>query len=180
MYQEKVLKEYGEKAIIHQTDPAVLSEALDIPITKACQIVASFELGRRFYAENGGKSVFVRNAQQAYSYFKDMGLNKKEQLRGLYLNSRYQVIHEELISVGSLTANIVHPREVFYPAIEHGAVAVIVAHNHPSGNIEPTSADIEVTSQLVAAGKVLGIDLIDHLVITDENYKSIIEGSKND
>lgn len=172
---QRILKEYGEKAIVHQTDPSILSESLDIPIAKACQIVASFELGRRFYAQDGGKAVFVRNASQAFEYLKDMAGNKKEHLRGLYLNSRYQVVHEELISVGSLTANIVHPREVFQPAIEHGAVAVIVAHNHPSGNLEPTEADLEVTSQLSAAGKILGIELLDHLVIAGENFKSIRE-----
>lgn len=172
---QRILKEYGEKAIVHQTDPSILSESLDIPIAKACQIVASFELGRRFYAQDGGKAVFVRNASQAFEYLKDMSGNKKEHLRGLYLNSRYQVVHEELISVGSLTANIVHPREVFQPAIEHGAVAVIAAHNHPSGNLEPTEADLEVTSQLSAAGKILGIELLDHLVIAGENFKSIRE-----
>ena len=104
---------------------------------------------------------------------------KKEQLRGLYLNSRYQVIHEEVISVGSLTSNIVHPREVFQPAIEHGAVAVIIAHNHPSGSLEPTMADHEVTDRLLTAGKLLGIDVLDHLIITDENYVSILPARGN-
>ena len=99
----------------------------------------------------------------------------KEQLRGLYFNSRYQLIHEETISVGSLTANIVHPREVFQPALERGAVAVIVAHNHPSGDTQPTIADREVTHQLQAAGAILGIELLDHLIITRDTYKSLLE-----
>lgn len=99
---------------------------------------------------------------------------QKEQLRALYLNSRYQVIHEEIVSVGSLTANIVHPREVFQPSIEFGAAAVIVAHNHPSGSLEPTSADIDVTRQLGASGALLGIELLDHLIITTDSYISII------
>jgi DNA repair protein RadC len=108
-----------------------------------------------------------------------MGDLQKEQLRGLYLNSRYQVIHEEVISVGSLTANIVHPREVFQPALEYSAVAVLVAHNHPSGNLEPSEDDIQATNQLIAAGGVLGIDLLDHLIITKTRYVSLI-GRKND
>lgn len=99
---------------------------------------------------------------------------KKEQLRGLYLNSRYQVIHEEVISVGSLTANIVHPREVFQPAIEYGAVAVVLAHNHPSGSLEATPADMEATDRLVEAGTMLGIDVLDHLVIAGNKFASII------
>jgi len=90
------------------------------------------------------------------------------------LNSRHEVIHEEIISIGSLTANIVHPREVFSPAIEHSAVAVIIAHNHPSGSLAPTLSDIEVTQQLVKAGQLLGIEMLDHLIIADTSYRSII------
>jgi DNA repair protein RadC len=104
-----------------------------------------------------------------------MGSGTKEQLRGLYLNSRYQLVHDEVISIGSLTSNIVHPREVFQPAIEHSAVALIIAHNHPSNVLEPTEADIAITEQLISAGKVLGIDLLDHLVITKSKYISIME-----
>jgi DNA repair protein RadC len=104
-----------------------------------------------------------------------MGTSRKEQLRGLYLNSRYQLIHDEVISIGSLTSNIVHPREVFQPAIERGAVALIIAHNHPSGVLEPTTADINVTEQLISAGKVLGIELLDHLIIAKSKYISIME-----
>ena len=104
---------------------------------------------------------------------------KKEQLRGLYLNARYQVIHEEVISVGSMTSSIVHPREVFQPAIEYGAAAVIIAHNHPSGRLEGTYADAEVTERLMVAGKILGIDLLDHLVIAGASYKSIVSAGPN-
>ena len=116
--------------------------------------------------------MFVRTAAQAFEHLKGMGHLQKEQLRGLYLNSRFQVIHEEIISIGSLTANIVHPREVFQPALEYGAVAVIVAHNHPSGFLEPTEADIEATDQLFEAGRVLGVELLDHLIIAGDTYKS--------
>jgi DNA repair protein RadC len=170
---KRILKEYGERAIVNETNPKRLSETLQIPLGKACQIVACFELGRRFFDQRAGQPVFVRTAPQAFEHLQNMGSLQKEQLRGLYLNSRYQVVHEEVISVGSLTANIVHPREVFRPAIEHGAVAVIVAHNHPSGALIPTDADLEVTRQLVATGKIIGIELLDHLVITNETYASI-------
>jgi DNA repair protein RadC len=171
----RALKEYGDKTIAHEQNPARLSEAAGISLTKACQVVASFELGRRFYAKQAGRPLQVRNAKQAYQYLKDMGRGQKEQLRGLYLNSRYQVIHDEVISVGSLTANIVHPREVFQPAIENRAVAIVLAHNHPSGRLEPTTADIQITEQLVTAGQVLGIDLLDHLIITSNKYISVME-----
>lgn len=170
---QRILKEYGERAIVNETNPKTLADALDIPLTKACQIVASFELGRRYFDKRAGKPVTIRTAQHAYEHLKDMGGLQKEQLRGLYLNSRYQVIHEEVISVGSLTANIVHPREVFKPALEYGAVALIIAHNHPSGSIEPTEADTQVTQQLKSAGKIMGIELLDHLIIADETFVSV-------
>lgn len=170
----RIIRQYGEQAIISETNPERLSEVLEIPLPKACQLVASLELGRRFYQKRAGKAVYVSTAQQAFDYLKDMGHMQKEQLRGLYLNSRYQVIHEEVISVGSLTSNIVHPREVFQPAIEHGAVAVIIAHNHPSGKLDETYADVEVTERLSMASKILGIDLLDHLIIIEDDYKSIL------
>lgn len=171
----RILKEYGEQAMIRETNPQVLAEALDIPLGKACQIVASFELGRRFFDKQAGRSVVVRTSEQAFEHLKSMGHLSKEQLRGLYLNSRYQVIYEEIISVGSLTANIVHPREVFQPALHYNAVAVIIAHNHPSGTVEPTEADITVTQQLQEAGQIMGIDLLDHLVIAGDEFISIPE-----
>jgi DNA repair protein RadC len=172
----RTLREYGEKAIINELSPQRLSQTADIPLAKACQIVASLELGRRFYArQSSGQPTHIRNAKQAYQHLRDIGRSQKEQLRGLYLNSRYQVVHDEVISVGSLTSNIVHPREVFQPAIERGAVAIILAHNHPSGKLEPTTADIDITEQLIAAGKVLGIELLDHLVVTATKHVSIMD-----
>lgn len=171
----RVIREYGEQAITNEKNPIRLAETLDIPLAKACQIVASFELGRRAYQNREGKPVFVRTAQQAFEHLSGMGRLQKEQLRGLYLNSRYQVIHEEVISIGSLTANIVHPREVFQPALQYGAVAIIVAHNHPSGSLEATRDDELATFQLMEAGRVLGIELLDHLIIAGDRFTSCIK-----
>lgn len=171
---QRTVQDYGERSLGNELNAHKLAEGADIPIGKATQAVAAFELGRRFYATRAGKPLHIRNAKQAYQYLKAMGFLQKEQLRGLYLNSRYQVIHDEVISVGSLTSNVVHPREVFQPAIEKHAVAVIIAHNHPSGSLEPTMADIDVTRQLQAAGEVLGIELLDHIIVAHEKYASIM------
>jgi len=174
---KRALREYGEKALLREVKPTNLAELLDIPLTKACQLVAALELGRRSYAVGrGGEPSQVRTPEQAYHFFRAMGNYGKEQLRGLYLGAQYQIVHDEVISIGSLSANIVHPREVFQPAIMRGAVAVIIAHNHPSGSLEPSAADIKVTQQLVAAGKILGIELLDHLIITAEGHNSVLEG----
>lgn len=173
---KRALQEYGEKAILSETDPARLAAALRIPLTKACQLMAALELGRRMYATGStGEPLQVRTTDQAYHFFQPMGTQGKERLHGLYLGSQYQVVHDEVISIGSLTSNVVHPREVFQPAISRGAVAVIIAHNHPSGSLEPSDADVDVTRQLIGAGKILGIDLLDHLIITADGYRSILE-----
>ncbi len=172
---KRTLREYGEKAVANESNPRRLAEAAGIPLGKACQLVVSFELGRRFYANRAGRPVQVRNLHQAFAYLHDMGSSSKEQLRGLYLNSRHQVIHDEVISVGTLTSNLVHPREVFQPAVIHNAIAVIVAHNHPSDVLKPTAADIRVTKQLQEAGEVLGISLLDHLIIGSSECISIME-----
>lgn len=174
----RLTREYGEASLQHETNPKRLVDLLDIPIGKACQVVASLEIGRRFYQRKNTLPVYVRTAEQAYEYMKAIATTQKEQLRGIYLNSRYQVIHEEVVSVGSLTASIIHPREVFQPAIERGAAAVIVAHNHPSGDARPTVEDRQVTMMLCQAGELLGIELLDHLIIVKEGYHSIMEDKK--
>lgn len=170
----RLLREYGEKAIIHQKDPKAISRELKIPESKACQIVACFELGRRFFLKTPGGSITIRNAAAAFAHLKDMGLLQKEQFRGLYLNSRYQLVHDEVISLGTLTSSLVHPREVFKPALEYSAVAVIIAHNHPSGSLKATRADQEITKQLIEAGEILEIEILDHLIIAKNKYTSIL------
>lgn len=169
----RVLQEYGEKAIIRETDPNKMSKELDIPFTKACQIIASFELGRRFFDTKKGELRTVRTSQQVYDYVRDMHDLPKEQLRGLYLDAHYRVVYDEVISIGSVDANIIHPREVFKPALERSASAVILVHNHPSGITTPSEADIAVTKQLVEAGRMLGVTLLDHVVVSSSGYVSI-------
>lgn len=170
----RLLREYGDSVIVSQKDPKKIAALLGIPLIKSCQLVACFELGRRFFKTSaGGKPIVIRTASQVYEYLKDMRELSKEHLRGLYLNSHYQLIHDELISIGSLTANIVHPREVFRPALEYSASAVILAHNHPAGISKPSDADILITQQIVEAGKILGINLLDHVIIAKNKYESI-------
>jgi len=97
----------------------------------------------------------------------------KEHLRGIYLNAHHKVIHDEVISIGTVNANIIHPREVFKPALEYSAAAVVLVHNHPSGEVGPSDADVDVTKQLIEAGKLLGIALVDHVIVTKDTFQSI-------
>lgn len=170
----RIFAEYGEKGIVDQQNPTAVQEALDIPLAKACQLVACFELGRRLFdANTTRRRVFLRTPEQVYAYVADMRDYPKEQLRGLYLNNQYGLVHDEAISIGSLTANIIHPREVFVPALAHGASALILVHNHPSGVTTPSDADRAITDQIIAAGKILGVTLLDHLVVGRDGFESI-------
>jgi DNA repair protein RadC len=169
----RVMHDYGEKGIMCQKDPAQLAKELGLPAVKAAQIVACAELGRRFFEKNEVERPVLRTAREVYEYVKDMRDLSKEQLRGIYLNAHYKVIHDEVVSMGTIDTNIVHPREVFKPAVEYAASGLILVHNHPSGSTEPSEADIETTEQLVKAGNLLGISLIDHIIITRGEYKSI-------
>lgn len=170
----RLLREYGEKGLAYQKNPKTIEEDLKIPLIKACQIVACFELGHRFCQKKSGRLIPIRTAAQAYNYLKDMGQLNKEQVRGLYLNAHYQLIYDEVISLGTLTTSLIEPREVFRPALEHSAVAVIIAHNHPSGILKPSTADQEITNNLVAAGQILNIKVLDHLIIGKNKFISII------
>ncbi|MFA5829743.1 MAG: DNA repair protein RadC [Candidatus Gracilibacteria bacterium] len=123
---------------------------------------------------NGGskKQILLKNSDQAFAILKDMKNLKKEYLRGLFINSRYFLIHDEVISMGTLNTNIVHPREIFRPAIEHNAYAIILAHNHPSGECTPSQKDLEMTAKIDEAGKILQIPVLDHLIIAENGYFS--------
>jgi DNA repair protein RadC len=169
----RLLKEYGQKGISEQKNPKVLSKEFKLPLGKSLQLIACFELGKRLFKENQGIMKTIKNAKDVYDYLQDMRTLNKEQFRGLYLNSRSKLIHDEIISLGTLDCSLVHPREVFQPAIEYSAVAIILAHNHPSGDPNPSLEDIKVSNNLVKAGNILGIEILDHIIITKNDYKSI-------
>lgn len=170
---DRIIREYGERAILSERDPQRLSQESEIPIVKACQIVAVGELGRRFFDKSQNGLTTIRNAKEAYEYLIDMRGLSKEHLRGLYLNSRNKVIRDEVISIGTVDSNIIHPREVFRPGIEYNAAAVILAHNHPSGDTTPSDEDRKVTEQLIEAGRIVGIEVLDHIIITKDSFASI-------
>ena len=142
--------------------------------SRAAAIASAFAIGKRTYQEDN--SIVINSPEDAakvVSFLKD---KKREYLVAIYLTARKQLITTKTISIGTLTANLIHPRELFKPALEHNAASVIIAHNHPSGDQKPSTEDINVTKQLKKAGKILGIDLIDHLIITKNNFSSIKRG----
>ncbi len=128
-------------------------------------------MAERYAKEKIPKKILLDSPQAVANYLQEkIGRNKKEHFVVLYLDARNRLIYQETISIGTLNANLVHPREVFKPAIDHLAASIIVAHNHPSGGAEPSAADLELTKRLKEAGKLLGIEVIDHLIITKNNF----------
>ncbi|MFH1392320.1 MAG: DNA repair protein RadC [bacterium] len=169
----RILKEYGSRAITKEKSVERLMDELEIPRVKACQIIACFELGRRFFMEETGKMPVIRDAEDVFNYLQETTKFNKEQFRGLYLNARNKVIYDEVISIGTLTANLIHPREVFQPAIEFSAAAIILAHNHPSGDPEPSEDDLRITKELIQAGRIMDINILDHIIIGKNKYVSL-------
>ena len=139
---------------------------------KATQIMAGFELWRRQFEVS--ERPIIDSPEKAVEQLVDIRDKKQEYFVCLTLDGANRLIVKRIITIGMLTASLVHPREVFAEAIADRAASIIVAHNHPSGSIEPSQADREVTKRLKDAGELLGIELIDHVVITQECYKSII------
>lgn len=170
---ERIIKEYGENNILSMTDPQRVSQDFNIPLIKACSIVAAGELGRRYYKKSDTGRATLRVAKDVFEYVKEMRGLPKEHLRGIFLDSHNRVIHDEMISIGTINSNLVHPREVFRGAIEYNAAAVILVHNHPSGIVAPSESDIAITKQLIEAGKIMGIHLLDHIIVTKDSFGSI-------
>lgn len=140
---------------------------------KACEIVACFELGKRLLKDKRVDPYL--SPQDVWMALHDIRESRKEHFVAFYLDTNHQEIKREIVSVGTLNSNLVHPREVFEPAVRHVAAQIIIAHNHPSGNSQPSDEDIDVTRRLSDAGRILGIEILDHVVVTKRDFFSLKE-----
>ena len=153
-----------------------LSSINGIGKAKAAQIKAAIELGKRLAAFEPGADKPLKCPQDvAGLLMEEMRYLKKEHMKLVLLNVKCNLISVEEISVGSLNASIVHPREVFNPAIRKSSASIIMVHNHPSGDPSPSSEDISITARIAEAGKLIGIELVDHIIIGDGKYISMKE-----
>ena len=143
---------------------------------KSCEILACFELGRRML--KGKKTSILLFPKDVWERMEDIRGSKKEHFVVFYLDSRNQEIQREIISVGTLNESLVHPREVFEGAIKNNAASIIIAHNHPSGDLEPSRADIEITKKLIHAGKILDIKIVSHVIVTKDKWNEFKDYEK--
>jgi len=172
---QRLLSQFGNLKGIANASVEELSQVKGIGIAKASQIKAAFELTNRLedYSEAGDKSL-VKTPDDVVGVVRSrLRGKKKEHFLALLLDTRNQLIKVSEISIGSLDTSIVHPREVFKEAISASAASVIFAHNHPSGDPEASEDDIELTKRLAKAGEIVGIDVLDHIIITDKKYLSL-------
>lgn len=149
----------------------VLSSVKGLGPAKITELLASFELASRYLVDP--ERPIIESPEKAVEQLADIRDKKQEYFVCLTLDGANRLIAKRIITIGTLTSSLVHPREVFADAITDRAASIIVAHNHPSGNVEVSEDDKEVTNQLLEAGKLLGIDLIDHMIVTKDEHISI-------
>ncbi|KCZ72187.1 DNA replication and repair protein RadC [Candidatus Methanoperedens nitroreducens] len=172
---QRILSQYNLKQL-SQISPDQLMKIHGIKESKAAQIASCFEIARRLESFNEDAKPKINSPEDVYRrIYPRMREQKKENFIELCLDTKNQIIKEEIISIGSLNANIVHPREVFKAALAVSAAHIILAHNHPSGDPTPSREDIEITKKLIEAGKIIGIDVLDHVIIGDGRHFSMRE-----
>lgn len=141
---------------------------------KAQQIIAALQLARM--NPNPSEERFtIRSPEDAYEYLRDMQYLNQEHFVVLGLNTKNEILYRETIFVGTLNSSVVHPREVFKSLIRRSCASAIVSHNHPSGDVSPSQEDVHVTKRLHEAGKTIGIEVLDHIIVGHERYVSLKE-----
>lgn len=168
---ENLLKKYPGKKISQIT----LDELVKTPgvgKSKATRILAAFELGERFFAPSVLTKTLIKSAEDVLSQVRDIADKKQEYLLVLYLNARHELLAKEVVGMGTINNLRLTPREIFSPAFQTPCASLIIVHNHPSGNPEPSDDDIRFTSRIHEAGELMGIPLIDHVIIAKSGYFS--------
>ncbi|WP_281170647.1 RadC family protein [Lacticigenium naphthae] len=144
--------------------------------TKAIELKAAIELGFRIATATQIKSGQITSSEQIGNLLiSEMKGLQQEHVIAIYLNTKNEIIKKETVFVGSLTQSVAHPREIFKQGMRYSAARIILVHNHPSGNPEPSQADIQFTTRLIECGELMGIEILDHIVIGESSYYSLKE-----
>lgn len=171
-----LLRQGQPKAALLQTTAEELMRFEGVGRTKACRILAGIQLGKRLSEERAFFSITLSNPQSIANYFQTYYADEqREHFCVILVNAKLKPVRTVLISIGSLTQARVHPREVFQPAVRVGCAGIVLSHNHPSGDPEPSPQDIAITRRLVECGKLLGIEVYDHVIVGKAHYVSLRE-----
>lgn len=172
----RVLMHFEGLKLLQDATIEELTAIKGIGRAKGVQILAAIELGKRMSQYKPDEYYVIRSPDDGANYvMEEMRVLKQEHFVVLFLDTKNRVIHRQTIFVGSLNASIVHPREVFREAVKRSAASIIVAHNHPSGDPSPSQEDIHVTKRLVDSGKIMGIEVLDHIIIGNRKFVSLKE-----
>jgi len=172
----RILHHFDGLRMLKDATVEELTNINGIGIAKAAQLIAAFELGRRMVRIEYKERYSIRSPEDCANYMmEEMRFLQQEHFVCLYLNTKNQVMHRQTVFIGSLNASIVHPREVFREAFRRSAASIICLHNHPSGDPAPSREDIEVTKRLAECGKIMGVDLLDHIIIGEHRFVSLKE-----
>lgn len=174
-----ILKKIGDIKNLKNITYNDLLKIDGIGSAKACDILAAIELGKRINKEVVSiNNLKITSTEMVYKYYKDIiGDKKQEYFYCIYLDNNKKIIKDKLLFIGTINYSIVHPREVFKEAYLLSASSIICVHNHPSGNLEPSNEDIDLTNRLKEIGNLLGINVIDHVIITYDSYYSFYENN---
>lgn len=174
-----LLSSLGSIKKLNDIDYNYLKNFKGIGMSKACNLLASIELGKRINREvDNIINTKLNSASLVYKFYKDkIGNKKQEYFYCVYLDNNKKIISDKLLFIGTLNYSVVHPREVFKEAYLVGASAIICIHNHPSGKVLPSRQDYDVTNNLMKVGQLLGIKLLDHIIISKNNYYSFVENN---
>ncbi|WP_033828294.1 RadC family protein [Bacillus andreraoultii] len=173
---QRILSEFQGFRMLMDATLEELTKIKGVGEAKAIQLLAAFELGKRIANLKKEDRYVIRSPEDGANYvMEEMRFLTQEHFVCLFLNTKNEVIHKQTIFIGSLNASIVHPRELFKEAFRRSAASMICLHNHPSGNPTPSREDIEVTKRLVECGKILGVEVLDHIIIGDKRYVSLKE-----
>ena len=172
----QLLRDFGGLHGILSRGIREIARARGMGMTKAIRVRAAFELGRRVISRRVD-SRYVDSPAAVWEFLLPyMAGLEREEFRVLVLNNKNGILKNSMVSAGTVSEALVHPREVFRDAIREGAASLIVAHNHPTGELTPSKEDISTTRRLVEAGTIIGIPILDHVIITDTSYYSFKEG----
>ncbi|MBD3328416.1 DNA repair protein RadC [Candidatus Peregrinibacteria bacterium] len=174
---ERITMLYDQEELANQKSVNKLKKSFDLNAGQASKLIACYELGRRYFLKKGNFKQ-IQTTKDIFDYLKNMQYLKKEYVRGIYLNTRYKIIHDEIISIGTLESNMFYPRDLIKPAIEHDAAFILLAHNHPSGDAGPSLADYKVTNDVKKACNLIRIPLVDHVIIGNESFFSFSKDKK--
>ncbi|MCX6149444.1 MAG: DNA repair protein RadC [Ignavibacteriales bacterium] len=174
---QDILNKYSNLAVLASTSLQKIKENKGIGNDKVATLAAAFEISRRVSSQSKYLSdKKISSPSEVAEFFIPLLRDElKEKFFVVCLNTANKMIKYELISVGNLNSSVVHPREIFKVAIENNAANVILIHNHPSGNAEPSNEDISITKKLVEAGKVMDIQVFDHIIIAGNSFTSFVE-----